>query len=184
MKISLLIDPIISSQISDIKMNLYKRGFRVDNKTESDTPPHIKLAEADDPNPLEKVQIESELKNVYEHFKDKTLTNFNIVNEPQSETANWIALYFQDEWLKELSTTLETILDKYHINKTQEYKEKIYDIRKQRDPSKVINLEDCIADHMNLLNKSKKEFSAEAFNNYQFLKEIKAIKPNGLYIEY
>ena len=119
MKISLLIDPIISSQISDIKMNLYKRGFRVDNKTESDTPPHIKLAEADDPNPLEKVQIESELKNVYEHFKDKTLTNFNIVNEPQSETANWIALYFQDEWLKELSTTLETILDKYHINKTQ-----------------------------------------------------------------
>jgi|LakMenE18May11ns_1017448.scaffolds.fasta_scaffold9958158_12 hypothetical protein len=184
MKISLLVDPIISSRISEIKTNLYKRGFRIDNKTETDTPPHIKLAEADNPKPIEKDQVELMLKNIYEQFKSKNLVKFDLVNEPQNEHANWIALYFQDEWLKELSKSLEVILDKYHINKTLEYKEKIHSIRSQRSPLHKITIEDCIADHMNLLNKCKKEFSEEAFSKYNFLKEIQTIKPSGLFIEY
>lgn len=184
MKISLLLDPMLSTQIINIKTNLYKRGFRIDNKMESDTPPHIKLAEADNPNPLEIEQIELELKNIYEQFKDMSLVEFNLVNESQNDSANWIALYFDDAWLRDLSKSLEAILNKYQINKTLEYKEKIYNIRKQRAPSEKINLEDCIADHMNLLNKCKKEFSDEAFNKYSFLKEVKEIKANGLFIEY
>lgn len=184
MKISLIIDTKVSQQIENIKTRLYGEGFRADNKLEPGSPPHIKLAEAKNPQENEKVQIESELNKVLDKYKNFSIKNFQVVNEKQSETSNWISLSCNELWLKNLGLEIENVLNKYKINETLEYKSKIYEIRKSRDPLVKIELKDCIADHLNLLNKCKTELAQKAFEKFRFLNDLDEIKPHSLYFEY
>lgn len=180
MKISILIDPNLTGKINEIKSNLYANGFRIDNKTEIGKP-HIKIAEAIDPNLNQKEQIENKIEKVFGEYKNNKIKNFELVNESRPES-NWIALKIDEKWLKDLSHDIEGILDRYNINRTAEYKSKVFDIRKTGGEN--IKLEDCIADHLNLVNKCKSEKADEAFKQFEFLKDVKAIGVSGVWIEY
>ena len=184
MKISLLIDPDISSRILNIKTDLYRLGFRVDEKFDSGNLPHIKLAEAKDAQSENLNEIIEKINKIYENFKHCIIGDFELVNERQTENACWIALKIRDSWLKKLSKKVEDVLDEYRINDTFAYKVNICEMRRFREPNVEVNLDDCIADHLNLLTRCKVDLSDEAFKEFSFLQDIKIIKPDKIDFEF
>lgn len=181
MKISLLISSQLTNKIQKIKSDLYSKGVRYDGKLDIGIP-HIKLAEANDLDENSKKRIIKDINDVFLKYKSNKIKNFKLVNEPR-EQFNWVAIQIHEDWLLDLSEEIEDLLESQDINKTKEYKMKIYNLRKGDYPNKEINLEECIADHLNLVNKCKKEMADIAGKEFSFINKISEIEVGELLFE-
>lgn len=181
MKISLLISNQLTNKIQKIKSDLYSKGVRYDGKLDIGIP-HIKLAEASDLDENSKKKIIKDINDVFLKYKSNKIKNFKLVNEPR-EQFNWIAIQIHEDWLLDLSKEIEDLLESKDINQTREYKMKIYKLRKEDHPDQDIKLDECIADHLNLVNKCKKEMADIAGKEFSFINKISEIEVGELLFE-
>ena len=150
--------------LNSLRLYIYENDFRFSNKSSvSDT--HITLSEIS----LEEAQIqnlEESIKNNLSNLKGFTISKEEWTLTKEDKEPNyrsdkpytWIALKFSQR--KDLFLELERITNELEINNNDEY------IKNVKNIEEDIKDNECLANHMNLSNYTRREKADECWNYF------------------
>jgi len=150
--------------LNSLRLYIYENDFRFNNKSSvSDT--HITLSEVS----LEETQIqnlEESIKNNIFNLKTFAISKeeWTLTNEPKEpnyrsdQPYTWIALKFPQR--KDLYLELERVTNELGINNNEEY------IKNVKRIEEHIKDSECLANHMNLSNYTRREKADECWNYF------------------
>jgi len=150
--------------LNSLRLYIYENDFRFNNKSSvSDT--HITLSEVS----LEDTQIqnlEESIKNNIFNLKTFAISKeeWTLTNEPKEpnyrsdQPYTWIALKFPQR--KDLYLELERVTNELGINNNEEY------IKNVKRIEEHIKDSECLANHMNLSNYTRREKADECWNYF------------------